>query len=80
MLPDDTRVKIKNITAGAILEGQPDHCTSARNFLSRSYPTSTTVKKEFESQAIIKKEQAKDLEKFSTEQSLWVPLPKEETF
>lgn len=81
MLPDDTRSKIENITAGVILEGQQDSCTAARNLLCRSYPTSRTVKKEFESQAIIKKKQAKDLEKFCTQHNLWVEqLPPKETF
>ena len=81
MLPDDIRGKIENITAGVILEGQQDHCTAARNLLCRSYPTSRTVKKEFESQAIIKKKQAEDLEKFCTQHNLWVTqLPPKETF
>jgi len=55
MLPDDTRNKIENITAGVVIEGQADNCTTIRNFLCASFPTSTTVKKEFESNAIIKK-------------------------
>ena len=80
MLPDDTRGKIKNITAGVILEGKQDHCTSARNLLCLSYPTSRTVKKEFESQAIIKEKQAKDLEEYCNQKKLWATLPPEETF
>lgn len=58
MLPDDTRRKIKNITAGALLEGQSDYCTAARNLLCGRYPTSTKVKADFESKAIVKEEQA----------------------
>lgn len=81
MLPDDTRSKIENITAGAILERQQDHCTAARNLLCSSFPTSTTVKKDFEGQAIIKKEQAQRLEQFCAEQALWITqFPAEETF
>ena len=81
MLADDTRSKIENITKGVILEGQPDHCTAARNLLCSRYPTSTTVKKDFESQAIIKKEQAELLARFASEQNLWLPqFPKEESF
>lgn len=56
MLPDDTRRKIKNITAGTLLEGQSDHCTAARNLLCGRYPTSTKVKADFESKAIVKEE------------------------
>ena len=55
MLQDDTRSKIENITAGVVIEGQQDHCTAIRNFLSR-FETSTTVKTDFESKAIIKEE------------------------
>lgn len=81
MLPDDTRSKIKNITTGAILEGQPDHCTAARNYLCGSFTTSTTVKKDFEGQAIIKKEQAEYLKEFCSNHNLWVShLPGEEKF
>ena len=81
MLPDDTRSKIENITAGVILEGQQDSCTAARNLLCSSYPTSTTVKKDFEGQSIIKKEQAQYLEQFCTRYSLWVrQLPSADSF
>jgi len=72
MLPDDTRRKIKNITAGTLLEGQSDHCTATRNFLCGRYPTSKTVKTDFESKAIIKEEQARLLEEFSTDHHLWL--------
>jgi len=81
MLPDDTRSKIENITTGVIFEGQPDHCTAARNLLCSRYPTSTTVKKDFESQAIIKKKQAQELEQFCTDYGLWMAkLPSESNF
>ena len=81
MLPDDTQNKIENITAGVIIEGQPDNCTTIRNLLCASFPTSTTVKKEFESNAIIKKEQAQLIEQFCRENGLWVDeLPAEDSF
>ena len=81
MLTDDTRSKIENITAGVILKGQADSCTAARNLLCGSYPTSTTVKKDFEGQSIIKKEQAQHLKQFCTEHGLWVgQLPEAQTF
>jgi len=81
MLPDDTRSKIKNITAGTFIEGQQDNCTTIRNLLCASYPTSTTVKSDFESKAIIKKEQAQLIEKYISENDLWVAdLPLQERY
>ena len=64
MLPDDTRHKIENITSGAVIEGAPDHCRAIRNSLCRSFTTSTTVKKDFEGNAIIKEEQALFIEAY----------------
>lgn len=81
MLADDTQSKIAHITAGIILEGKRDHCTAARNLLCSSYPTSTTVKKDFESQSVIKKEQVKSLEQFCSIHDLWVRhLPEKQSF
>ncbi|MDB5210170.1 MAG: hypothetical protein JWQ30_997, partial [Sediminibacterium sp.] len=37
MLPDDTRKRIENITAGISIEGIPDTCTTIRNHLSASF-------------------------------------------
>ena len=71
MLPDDTRRKIKNITTGTIIEGSLDNCTTIRNLLCASFPTSTTVKKDFESNAIIKEKQVHFLEAYSKENNLW---------
>jgi hypothetical protein len=64
MLPDDTRSKIKNITAGVIIEGSQDNCTADRNLLCASFPTSTTIKEYFEGKAVIKEEQARLIEKY----------------
>lgn len=81
MLPDDTRSKIKNITTGTFIEGQQDNCKAIRNLLCASYPTSTTVKADFESKAIIKKEQVELLEKYISKNNLWVPaLPSQERY
>jgi len=81
MLADDTKKKIENITSGAIIEWQADNCTTIRNLLCAGYRTSTTVKKEFESNAIIKKEQAQLIEQFCKEKGLWVDeLPDEDRF
>jgi len=81
MLPDDTRRRIEDIVRGACLEGQSDHCTTARNFLCGRYPTSTTVKRDFQSKAIVKEEQAQLLEEFCVSQNLWLAgLPDENTY
>jgi len=71
MLPDDTRHKIENITSGAIIEGEPNHCSTIRNSLCSRFATSTTVKKDFESKAIFKEEQALLIEAYCTEHELW---------
>lgn len=72
MLPDDTRRKIEDIVSGTVIEGQQDTCTTIRNFLCQSFATSRTVKKEFESQSIIKEEQGCFLVNFAKEQGLWM--------
>jgi len=80
-LSNDTRSKIKNITAGVVLEGQQDTCTTIRNFLCTRFATSTTVKENFESQSLIKEEQARLLETFSKKNNLWIDdLPDENRF
>ena len=81
MLPDDTRSKIKNIIEGIIIEGATDHCTTIRNLLCAGFTTSTTVKTDFESKAIIKEKQAILLENYCSENNLWVTnLPGEEQY
>jgi hypothetical protein len=72
MLQYDTRNKIENITTGIIIEGQPDNCTTIRNLLCAGFSTSTTVKTDFESKAIIKEEQCRLLEAYSTQNNLWI--------
>lgn len=81
MMLDDTQSKIKNIIAGVILKGQTDSATTVRNLLCGRYPTSTTVKKDFESKSIIKEEQAQCLEQFCTDHGLWIKhLPGEQRY
>jgi len=58
MLPNDTRSEIENIVAGFGLKGRTDTCTAIRNALCHRFATSTVVKTNFESNAIIKEEQA----------------------
>lgn len=72
MFSDDTRIKIKNITEGIIIEGTTDNCTTVRNLLCSGFPTSTTVKTDFESKALVKEKQAVLLEQYSTANNLWI--------
>lgn len=72
MLSNDTSRKLEHIVGGLSLEGEEDHCTATRNYLCTSFSTSRTVKKDFERNAIIKKEQAEHLKEFATRNHLWV--------
>ncbi|HEX5024663.1 MAG TPA: hypothetical protein VFV68_05295 [Agriterribacter sp.] len=81
MFDDATRVKLQNIVQGTVIEAATDHCTVARNFLCSGFGTSKTVKRDFESQLLIKKEQAIRLSKFATLNNLWIKsLPSESKF
>ncbi len=81
MLPNDTRKRIENITAGIIIEGFSDTCTTIRNLLSASFATSKSVKTDFESKSVVKKEQAKLLENYCFQNKLWVTdFPSEDRF
>ncbi|MDH7463307.1 hypothetical protein QEG73_18560 [Chitinophagaceae bacterium 26-R-25] len=71
MLANGTRNKIKNITAGIIVEGCEDHCATIRNLLCTSFPTSTTVKEDFESKSIIKEKQIDFIEAFCDTNNFW---------
>ncbi|MGO4290292.1 hypothetical protein [Chitinophaga sp. RAB17] len=78
---NDTQKKLRNIIEGTIIEGETDNCTAIRNLLCASFSTSTTVKRDFDSKSIIKKEQAEFLIQYSVENNLWVVnLPKENKF
>ena len=81
MFSNDTRKKLENIIGGIIIEGEEDNCTAARNILCASFRTSTTVKKDFEGQSIIKKEQEQILRSTCTDRNWWVSdLPAEHQF
>jgi hypothetical protein len=71
MLPYDTRHKIENITSGAIIAGESDHCTAIRNSLCSRFATSHTVKKDFEGKSIIKEEQAVFIENYCDQHHFW---------
>jgi len=75
MLPDDNRQKIKNIIAGNVIQGQPDHCTAIRNILCTGFTASRTLKKDFESKHRVKEEQATFLEQYSKQHNLLVDNP-----
>ena len=81
MFSDDTRKRLENIVKGIVLEGDEDHCTAVRNLLCASFRTSTAVKKDFEGQSLIKKEQAEFLKNHSLLRNWWVhDLPDESSF
>jgi hypothetical protein len=81
MLPDDTRLKIENIVAGNVVKGETDHCSAIRNFLCGSFATSTTVKEDFDGNAVLKKKQERIIEAYCEENKLWAAdLPREERY
>ncbi|HEX7848031.1 MAG TPA: hypothetical protein VF476_19670 [Chitinophagaceae bacterium] len=73
MFSDDVCSKLQNIIHGNVIQEQPDTCTAIRNQLSTSYPTSTTVKTDFESKQLIKKEQVSFLQELARSQNLFIP-------
>ena len=80
-IEDDTRKRLTHIVKGTVLEGKEDHCTTARNLLCASFRTSTTVKKDFESQSRIKTEQADFLKHLADQRNWWLQnLPDEDTY
>ena len=77
MLNDDTRNKIQNIISGTPIHWQTDNCTATRNYLCRSFSPGTTVKKDFEGQLYIKKKQVIALEKYISDNNVWIIKPPE---
>lgn len=75
MYNDDTKRKLQDIISGAQIDWQKNNCTAAHNFLCRSFRTNTKVKKDFDRQAAIKKEQSELLDVFITSQNLWITHP-----
>ena len=81
MLNDEIRKNLENIVRGVVVEGQKDTCTTIRNFLCSSFSTSTTVKKDFESKSIIKKEQIEFLKTLATKYGFWAQnLPSQNNY
>ena len=81
MLEDGKKEKIAHIVHGDVLEGQQNSLTTIRNLLCSSYPTSRTVKKDFESQLLVKKEQAEFLIQYCNSHNLFLStLPVKEQF
>lgn len=81
MFSEHVRSKLQNIIRGTLIEEQPGSCTAIRNQLCRSFPTSTTVKKDFESKSRIKEEQVGFLQELAISQNLWLPgLPSDWTY
>ncbi|MHA4807510.1 putative polyvalent protein kinase domain-containing protein [Flavitalea flava] len=81
MFSNDTRKRLENIVRGIIIEGAEDTCTATRNYLCASFSTSTTVKRDFESQSIVKKEQQEFLKHYSDKNNLWFyDLPDESRY
>lgn len=72
MIPDDIRDKLQNIIKGELQEGSTDSCTAIWNLLCKSFGASPTAKSEFESKAIIKKEQVGFLKSFAQKGDLWL--------
>ena len=72
MYSDDTKRKFENIIRGSVIDGGTDNCTATRNFLCTSFSTSTTVKRNFETNSLIKKEQESALRYYATTHKLWI--------
>lgn len=75
MLNHDTRNKIQDLISGTVINWQADYCTTTRNYLCTSFSPGTTVKKDFEGQQQIKKEQAVALETYISKKGLWLMKP-----
>ena len=81
MLPDAVRKELQNIVRGTVIPAAADHCTLTRNYLCAGFSTSKEVKRNFESQLLIKKEQAQQLSLYATDNELWVAdMPAEAFF
>lgn len=73
MIAYEIRKKLQDIIRGALLQGQGDHCPTIRNLLIESFGTSSTVKSEFQSRAILKEKQAQFLRSHAKKNGLWLP-------
>lgn len=73
MFSENVCYKLQNIIQGTVIQEQPDSCTTIRNHLCASFPTSTTVKKDFESKRLLKEEQVRFLKALADPRNLWIP-------
>jgi len=67
MISNEIREKLQDIVRGTRLQRSADRCSAVRNLLVESFGTGSTVKSEFESRAIVKKEQADFLRSWAEE-------------
>lgn len=72
MISNDTKQTLKNIISGTIIEGKNDTLTATRNQLCSSFTTDTTIKRDFDKQCDIKKEQEKQLNDYISKNNLWI--------
>lgn len=72
MFTEDVRSNLQNIIQGTVIQKQSNSCTAIRNHLCASYPTSTTVKKDFESKQLIKEEQVRFLKALADSENLLI--------
>ena len=72
MIPHEIRERLQNIINGARFEGPTGSCAAVRNLLVESFGTSSTVKSEFESKAIVKEKQASFLKAWAEKTGLWL--------
>ena len=70
MISDGIRKKLQHIIRGTVVPAAEDHCTITRNFLCAGFSTSKTVKRNFESQLIVKKEQEERLTGYAIDSDL----------
>jgi hypothetical protein len=81
MLSDAVRKKFENIVRGVIIEGQTDFVTTIRNYLCAGFNTSKKVKRDFESQLIVKEKQAAVLRDYANSNHLYLTeLPPQNNF
>lgn len=81
MFSEDVRNKLQNIIQGNVIQEQPDSCAAIRNHLCSSFPTSTTVKTDFEGKRLIKEKQVEFLQQLATKQNLWISsIPSDWTY
>jgi len=70
MIPNEIREKLQDIVRGACLQGSADRCSTIRNFLVESFGADSTVKREFESRAVVKEKQVGFLKSWAKETGL----------